>query len=1155
MTETLETGPLVSIVIPAYKAEFFHQALASACAQTYPHIEIVVRDDCPTLDVGQAVEALQRQSPFEIRYYRNPIQRGETPNAVDCIREASGKYLKFLHDDDMLEPDCIAELVQAMEANPQVALASSRRLRIDEQGDVLPDIFQTAFPFATDVILNGAELTSFLVDNTLNFIGEPSCYMCRREDLLVYNEHDLTALNGCVIYWVGDLALAVKILQGGDLAFLQRPLCRFRVSALQFSQSGREMVGIGDRGHEDFRRSIRELGWYVPAELPRLISVAPLSQPQAVERVDLLALMGQAFAARQAAEVTQRWIAHRTPSPIQQRFINQHLAEAGPAPLIEIIVLDPSGDRTRLKRTLTSIDRLKTRYPAIQALVLNDIHFINPMIEQSDAAWVMLAQAGDEFTEGGLTVTGLELLGGPDIRAVYGDALLRKPDGSLSTGMRPDFNLDYLLSFPLAMERHWLFRREVLLAAGGFDPAFAQALEFELVLRLITQGGMVGFGHVHEPWVIAEAPVLRDNPAQRAAIEEHLRLRGYEKPQVKSAVPGQYQIDYGHAWQPLVSVVVSLHDDVASVQRCVMSLFEHTTYARYELLIVDNGSRLPASRSWLQAMEKMAPGRIRVVSAAERLAHSAAMNLGAAQAQGEYLLFVRAAVAFVQPQWLDEMLNHALRQEVAIVGAKAVTGEGRVTHAGLILGLNGVAATAFDGEPLDAAGYLGRLQVEQNYSAVSDLCLMVRKSVFDEVGGFDALTFTEQGADVDLCLRIAALGYLTVWTPRAVLLYGEQPLHYSASAQRAMFERWLPLLARDPAYNLNFALHERSSFDLVDARINWRPLGWRPLPVVMAIPADPYGAGHYRIIQPFNALKAAGKVEGMLCGALMQPADLARYTPDSIILQRPVTEGQLPLLQDMKAWSRAFKVFELDDYLPNLPLKSVHRGNFGKDVLRTIRRGLDCVDRFVVSTEPLAQAFKGMHPDIRVVPNRLDPLSWGDLPVSRRRAGAKPRVGWVGGTGHDGDLALIFDLVKALAGEVDWVFLGGVPAAMRPYAALFHPGVDLHLYPDKIASLHLDLALAPLEQNLFNECKSNLRVLEYGICGYPVICSDIAPYRGGLPVTLVRNRYKDWLDAIRAHLADLDATARRGDELREVVRRDWMLDERGLAQWGEAWLG
>jgi hypothetical protein len=166
---------------------------------------------------------------------------------------------------------------------------------------------------------------------------------------------------------------------------------------------------------------------------------------------------------------------------------------------------------------------------------------------------------------------------------------------------------------------------------------------------------------------------------------------------------------------------------------------------------------------------------------------------------------------------------------------------------------------------------------------------------------------------------------------------------------------------------------------------------------------------------------------------------------------------------------------------------------------------------------------------------------------------AKPRVGWAGSPTHAGDLALVLDVVKATAREVDWVFMGMCPEEIRPYVREFHPPVKLPDYPAKLASLNLDLAIAPLEDIPFNHGKSHLRLLEYGVLGYPVICSDLTPYRGDYPVTRVRNRYKDWIEAIRAHVADLDQTARQGDRLREHVRANWMLEDH-LDVWLQAWL-
>jgi hypothetical protein len=137
--------------------------------------------------------------------------------------------------------------------------------------------------------------------------------------------------------------------------------------------------------------------------------------------------------------------------------------------------------------------------------------------------------------------------------------------------------------------------------------------------------------------------------------------------------------------------------------------------------------------------------------------------------------------------------------------------------------------------------------------------------------------------------------------------------------------------------------------------------------------------------------------------------------------------------------------------------------------------------------------------------------------------------------------------------EVDWVFFGMCPDALKPFVAEFHPWVPLHQYAAKLASLDLDLAVAPLEPHPFNEAKSNLRLLEYGVLGYPVVCTDILPYQGDLPVARIRNRHRDWVRAIRDMVADRDACRGAGDALRQAVIRDWMLEDH-LEEWKRAWL-
>ncbi|MDE2121115.1 MAG: glycosyl transferase family 2, partial [Betaproteobacteria bacterium] len=153
---------------------------------------------------------------------------------------------------------------------------------------------------------------------------------------------------------------------------------------------------------------------------------------------------------------------------------------------------------------------------------------------------------------------------------------------------------------------------------------------------------------------------------------------------------------------------------------------------------------------------------------------------------------------------------------------------------------------------------------------------------------------------------------------------------------------------------------------------------------------------------------------------------------------------------------------------------------------------------------------------------------------------------------HAGDLDLIKDVVRETASAVDWVFFGMCPEDLKGVVREFHPGIPLDQYAAKLASLDLDLAVAPLEHNAFNEAKSHLRLLEYGVLGYPVICTDIVPYQGDFPVTRVANRFRDWTRAILDAVAEPAALRAQGDALRAKVQSEWMLEDH-LDDWLAAW--
>jgi GT2 family glycosyltransferase/glycosyltransferase involved in cell wall biosynthesis len=1137
---------LVSVVMPAYKPRFIAQALESVAAQTYRPLELVVCDDSTNDRIEREVAAFAERVDFPVRYARNPERLWETRSTARGIARAQGEFIKFLHDDDVLDADCIAAMVEAMGAAPDIALVASRRRLIDEAGRPLADELATSFPAGEDLRIDGDDLVAFLADHTVNFIGEPSAVLCRRAALLPFGDA-LGVLDGVRIAWVADLALYVKLLRGASLAMLARPRVAFRISREQFSQVGRDRPGIGERGHDDLRHAIHALGWH-PGDGAdtRAVRIAPLRDGE-YRAIDLPDALTQALQVAQSRWQLHDWQTRRS-LPTAQIPLLQARLDAEGAPRLGVLVC--GNDALARARTRSSLASTAPLYAGLSIREAAGDTLGDDALADWDVDWVLRVDAGTTFRAAGRMALFLALMDAGDVPVIYVDGWLRQGSDEPLPALRPDLDPDLLLHHPALMARHWVFRRDVLHTLGGYGGGTLP--ELAPVLALLADGRSTQARHLPEP-VLEYDDLAPDDTEWPATIAAYLQRTG-QAAQLRGVAPGRYRIDYAHAQAPRVSIVLVARDRLPLLQRCVVSLLEKTAYADYEILLLDNASGDADTRAWLAQVAALGEPRLRLFAVEAALSLAQARNLAAAQASGDVLLFIDDALAALEPGWLDELVRQALREGVGAVGARTVAADGRITHAGVLPGVMPGAGRAFLGEAMASAGYLGRLQVAQGYSAVAGHCLMLRRALFEALDGFDAQAFPDAGADIDLCLRLRAQGLRNVWTPHALLLHGEVPAALDGAPRDALFARWLPQLAHDPAHHPALRLDQPGGFRLDESDFSWQPLPWRPLPKVLAHPADAAGSGQYRVMQPLTALRAAGLADGTYHARLLDAVEMTRLDPDVVVWQRQIGEAQLELMARVGRFHRALKIYELDDYLPNLPLKSVHRAQLPADIVKSLRRAFARVDRLVVSTPALAEALAGMHPDIRVAANRLPPAQWRALPGPRRRTGPRPRVGWAGGVSHTGDLEMVADVVRSLADEVDWVFMGLCPDALRPYVREFHPGVEMDRYPRVLARLDLDLAIAPLEDNRFNACKSNLRLLEYGACAVPVVASDIEPYRGDLPVVRVRNRHRDWVAAIREQLADADARAAAGDALREAVQKDWMLAGDGLVDWQAAWL-
>ncbi|MCD5992984.1 TIGR00180 family glycosyltransferase [Pseudomonas sp. CDFA 602] len=535
-----------------------------------------------------------------------------------------------------------------------------------------------------------------------------------------------------------------------------------------------------------------------------------------------------------------KWLAARTPTVDEQQLIAKRL-EKEEAPQFGLLLLDLEDSFSKVQITLDSLVEglykgfkivvFTTGEPPAATLLENTLHFVkvsknnyvdklNQITRQLSSDWVMLAEVGDEFTPAGLLQAGLELMAAPQCRAVYADEIHRLESGSLVEIFRPGFNLDMLQSVPALMARHWLIRRDVLVDAGGYASDFTDALEFDLLLRIIQQGGTGWLAHLDEPLLICDTPTA-GNTHERLALSRHLASLGY-KAQIASEPAGTYQIDYRHAERPMVSVMLHGDTGLEHLQDCLASVLQRTRYLRFEVLIAAHQGMTSQMLGWIGQQEQSG-GRVRVVAIAEGLTPSAARNAMAAQAQGEYLLWLATDSKVVTPNWISSLLNQALRPEVGVVGARLTDSENVITQAGLILGLNGRVGSAFVGVPSELPGYMYRLQIAQNYSAVSASCLMVRKELFESVDGFDEGRLAHAFSDIDLCLKIGQSGFMTVWTPQAQIQHCGV-LSDDADALAALQEKWAGQFEHDQAYNRNLSL-TGDGFKLGEtSSVNWAQL-------------------------------------------------------------------------------------------------------------------------------------------------------------------------------------------------------------------------------------------------------------------------------------------------------------------------------------------
>src|SRR5437667_5308273 len=401
----------------------------------------------------------------------------------------------------------------------------------------------------------------------------------------------------------------------------------------------------------------------------------------------------------------------------------------------------------------------------------------------------------------------------PNIDLIYSDEDKLGQDGFEAPLFKPDWSPDFFLSYNY-IGHLTAVRRDLVQNAGGFRSQFDSAQDYDLFFRVTELTSRIH----HIPRVLyhwrrsesSSAISVRQKPEQldasRRAIEDHLKRRDEAAHVAVDWRTHAFRVRREVAESKKISIIIPNSQGDEALERCVESLSSKTDYSNYEILIIRSDNS-PGAPSCLLRF----PHRLLQFPGVPN--DSAVKNYGAKESDAQWLLFLDDTVEIVDREWLTIIAEHIQRPQVGAVGARLLNRNGTVEHAGIVVGVNGTAQPAFCGFPAEHPGTNRQLQVTRNCSAVSSACMLTRRDVFEQAGGFDE-SLSGALADVDLCLKLRQAGYLIVYTPFAKLCWHRAPSHQvDMKGEAIMRERWAGVLRRDPYYNPNLS-RERADFSL-----------------------------------------------------------------------------------------------------------------------------------------------------------------------------------------------------------------------------------------------------------------------------------------------------------------------------------------------------
>ena len=492
----------------------------------------------------------------------------------------------------------------------------------------------------------------------------------------------------------------------------------------------------------------------------------------------------------------------------------------------ELCIADDCSSDPRVQETLQAMAQKDKRIKVVTREKNGHISAAsNSALELAQGEWIALMDHDDLLPIHALYCVAQTIHQHPDAQMIYSDEDKINEQGTrLDPYFKPDWNIDLFYSHNM-FSHLGVYRKTLIDHVGGFRLGFEGAQDYDLALRCIEQ---IDHQHIHHiPRMLYHWRVHAQSTAQSSEAKPYAAIAGqkalnehFQRTQLNAQCLlldfGMYRTQYALPERlPLVSLIIPTKNAQKLVMQCVESILEKTTYPNYEIIIVDNASDDAQAIAYFKQLANE-HSNIRVIRDDRPFNYSQLNNNAVQYTNGELIGLINNDIEVISPDWLGEMVSIALQKNVGAVGAKLYYPNNTIQHAGVVIGLGGVANHVFKHAYRDSLGYFGRAKLISSYSAVTAACLIIKKSIFTEVGGLDEENLKVAFNDVDFCLKVRSAGYRNVWTSFAELYHHESVSRGADDIpeKRQRFEqevahmrkKWQTDKFEDPAYSPNLTL-------------------------------------------------------------------------------------------------------------------------------------------------------------------------------------------------------------------------------------------------------------------------------------------------------------------------------------------------------------